>query len=78
METELVERAAPLLAEFGEWKLEALDNQPILEGKKFASDRMVTITRNGEVQSYFLYPGYRIYTLLAHWREGIPSEVQNG
>ena len=78
MSTEAVEqvrRPDPLTDryEIGEtvWTIEAHDDQPIAEGKKYAADFRVLLLVNGERIREFTYPAYRIWTLLAHWTEGL-------
>lgn len=53
------------------WTIEAHDDQPIAEGKKYAADLRVVLLLNGERVREFTYPAYRIWTLLAHWTEGL-------
>lgn len=74
-ETEQVRRPEPLRDEYraGEtlWTIEAHDDQPIAEGKKYAADLRVVLLLNGERIREFTYPAYRIWTLLAHWTESL-------
>ena len=77
-ETAQVRRREPLRDEHrgdGEalWTIEAHDDQPIAEGKKYAADLRVLVLLNGERVREFTYPAYRIWTLLAHWAEGIEA-----
>lgn len=55
----------------GEWEIFIHDDQPVAEGKKYADDVRVEIFQAGTRVREFLYPAYRRWTLLAHWREGI-------
>lgn len=70
-----VRRPEPLRDEctIGEtlWTIEAHDDQPITDGKKYAADLRVLLLLNGERVREFTYPAYRIWTLLAHWTEGL-------
>ncbi|MEP7738552.1 hypothetical protein ABKW28_12920 [Nocardioides sp. 31GB23] len=74
-EKEQVRRPEPLRDEWrdGEavWTIEAHDDQPIAEGQKYAADLRVLVLLDGERVREFTYPAYRIWTLLAHWTEGI-------
>lgn len=71
-------RMKTLTAEHGDWKLEAVDDQPIPEGKKMAADLTVTFYHKGAVYQKIFWPACRIYTLLAHWTEGIPEGPVDG
>lgn len=53
------------------WTIEAHDDQPIANGQKCAADLRVLVLVNGERVREFIYPAYRIWTLLAHWTEGL-------
>lgn len=53
------------------WRIEAHDDQAIAEGRKYAAYRRVVLLRDGKQVREFLYPSYRIWTLLAHWAEGL-------
>lgn len=53
------------------WTIEVHDDQPVFEGKRYAADSRVLVLLNGERVREFTYPGYRVWTLLAHWTEGI-------
>jgi hypothetical protein len=53
------------------WTIEFHDDQPIEVGKKYAADNRVVLLLNGERVREFMYPAYRIWTLLAHWTEGL-------
>jgi hypothetical protein len=72
---EQVRRPEPLRDErqIGEtlWTIEAHDDQPIADGQKYAAYLRVLLLLNGERVSEFTYPAYRIWTLLAHWTEGL-------
>lgn len=76
---EQVRRPEPLRdqCEVGEtlWTIEAHDDQPIQEGQKYAADLRVLLLVNGERIREFTYPAYRIWTLLAHWTEGLDDLV---
>ena len=72
---EQVRRPEPLTDEYraGEtlWTIEVHDDQPIADGQKYAADLRVLLLLNGERIREFNYPSYRIWTLLAHWTEGL-------
>lgn len=74
-EVQQVRRPEPLRDEYraGEtlWTIEAHDDQPIADGQKYAADLRVLLLLNGERIREFTYPAYRIWTLLAHWTEGL-------
>lgn len=53
------------------WTIVAVDDQPILEGRQTAAEMTVTVSLNGWPVKQFTYPSYRIWTLLAHWTEGL-------
>lgn len=53
------------------WIIRVYDDQPIAEGRKYAAYRRVVLMRDGKQVREFLYPSYRIWTLLAHWTEGL-------
>lgn len=55
------------------WTIEAHDDQPIEDGKQYAADLRVLLLLNGERYREFTYPSYRIWTLYAHWTEGLPD-----
>lgn len=57
----------------GPYTLAIYDDQPVPDGSKHAPEMRVTLSLNGEVQNEFTYPSYRIWTLLAHWKDGLPE-----
>lgn len=71
----MTRRPEPLRDQFhdGErqWDIEAHDDQPIEDGKEYAADLRVLLLLNGERFREFTYPAYRIWTLLAHWTDGL-------
>lgn len=72
-----MKRREPLMAEYrtdaGLWTIAAHDDEPIAEGKEFAADMRVVLALDGEAVRHFTYPGYRIWTLLAHWTDGLDT-----
>lgn len=53
------------------WTIRVYDDQPIADGRKCADYRRVVLLRDGKQVREFLYLSYRIWTLLAHWTEGL-------
>lgn len=70
MVTEQTPRAGD---DHGEWSIRIYDDQPVPDGKKYAPENRVVILRNETQVRDFLYPAYRIWTLLAHWTEGLAA-----
>lgn len=66
-------RREPIEATHGVWEIKIFDDQPIAEGKEYAANNRVQLLHRGTVEREFLYPGYRIWTLLAHWTDGLEA-----
>lgn len=71
----MARRSEPLTAEHNngehQWVIQAHDDQPIAEGKTYAANLRVVLFRDGQQVREFTYPAYRIWTLLAHWTDGL-------
>lgn len=65
------EGAAYAGADHGEWTVRAYDDQPVAEGKKYPANLTVKIAKSGQPWREFLFPSYKIWTLLAHWTEDL-------
>ena len=57
----------------GEYELVATDDRDIPDGREFAPDLTVTLHHRGVEVKRFAYPTYRIWTLMAHWKEGLDA-----
>lgn len=71
-ETAEQKRMGPMSDHEEGWTVDVVDDRPIPHGKVYAPDLSVTISLYGEVIQRGTYPSYRIWTFLAHWRDGIP------
>lgn len=67
-------RRDPIDDTHGRWTLRIHDDQPLTDGKTFAADNRVEVLHDGVVFKKFLYPGYRIWTLLAHWKDSLDPD----
>lgn len=57
----------------GEWEIHIYDDQPVAEGKKYAANMRVVWLRDGVQQREALCPSYKIWTVLAHWKDDLPT-----
>lgn len=69
------DRRDPIEDQHGRWTIRILDDQPIAEGHKYAADNRVELLHDATVVREFLCPGYRIWTLLAHWKDDLNPEA---
>lgn len=71
---QVVDRHAPKVQTHGKYTFTVYDDQPIKEGDVVAAWVRFTLAVNGEVIEDDIYPAYRQYTLLAHWKDGLSPE----
>lgn len=74
--TELPKHRDPIEDQHGRWLLRIHDDQLIAEGHTVAADNRVELTHDGVVVREFLYPSYRIWTLLAHWKDDLAPDAE--
>jgi hypothetical protein len=64
-------RAQQIVDMFGDWKLTITDDQPVADGKTVPGEVHVALYKGCELRKEFLYPAYRQWTLLAHWKDSL-------
>ena len=67
-------RRDPIVESHGDWTITIYDDQPIADGQKYAVKARIVIAHKGRVWREGLRDSYTIWTVLAHWKDGLPAD----